>query len=71
MTVPDALLAATLGGRTAARQPNVGPLRPGHRADLAAFEPGPDGEVGGRCVLTVVAGVVVHGLASFGALVDR
>lgn len=58
MTQPDALRAATLGGRIAARQPNVGPLRPGHRADLAVFE----GE-GGRCILTVVAGSIVHGIS--------
>lgn len=57
MDVGDALMAATLGGRVAARQPNVGPLRAGHRADLAVF----DGE-GGRCLLTVVAGTVAHGL---------
>ncbi len=58
MSREDALTAATLGGRVAARQPHVGPLRPGHRADLAVFE-----EDGGRCVMTVVAGSVVHGSA--------
>jgi predicted amidohydrolase YtcJ len=52
----DALQAATIGGRVAARQPNVGPLRPGHRADLAVFD-----EEGGKCLLTVVAGSIVHG----------
>ncbi|CAN5401252.1 amidohydrolase [soil metagenome] len=58
MSGDDALWAATIGGRVAARQPNVGPLRIGHRADLAVF----DGE-GGRCLLTIVAGTVVHGMA--------
>jgi predicted amidohydrolase YtcJ len=55
-----ALAAATLGGRTAARQPNVGRLVPGHRADLAAFEDDP--VRGRRCVLTLVAGSVAHGV---------
>jgi predicted amidohydrolase YtcJ len=54
-----ALRAATLGGRAAARQRTVGPLRAGHRADLAAFEQRADG--GRRCALTMVAGEVTHG----------
>lgn len=47
--------AATLGGRTAAHQANVGVLRPGQRADLAAFEH-PDDAERRRCILTMVAG---------------
>ena len=47
--------AATLGGRTAAHQANVGVLRPGQRADLAAFEH-PDDADQRRCILTMVAG---------------
>ncbi|CAN5785349.1 amidohydrolase [soil metagenome] len=54
-----ALKAATIGGRAAARQPTVGAIRTGHRADLAVFEGGP--EAPGRCVMTTVAGTIVHG----------
>ncbi len=56
-----ALRAATLGGRVAARQPNVGRIGVGQRADLAAFEVDVDGTPG-RCVLTVVAGRITHGV---------
>jgi predicted amidohydrolase YtcJ len=58
-----ALRAAVVGGRAAARQDDVGRVRVGDRADLAAFE-GPDGR--GRCVLTMVRGLVVHGDAGVG-----
>ncbi|MEE8603679.1 amidohydrolase [Euzebya tangerina] len=61
MTWDQALQAATIGGRAAARQGSVGALRPGNRADLAAFEA--QGEGPGKCVLTMVAGTVVHGAA--------
>lgn len=50
---------ATLGGRAAAHQTNVGVLRAGHRADLAAFEH-VDDPARRRCVLTMVAGQIVH-----------
>lgn len=53
------LVAATIGGRIAAHQPNVGALRPGHRADLTAFEHADDPRQR-RCVLTMVAGRVTH-----------
>jgi predicted amidohydrolase YtcJ len=58
MEADAALRAATIGGRVAARQPNVGRIGVGQRADLAAFE----GEGSTRrCVLTVVAGAITHG----------
>ncbi|WP_370324732.1 amidohydrolase [Euzebya sp.] len=60
MDATAALRAATLGGRLAARQPMVGAIRAGNRADLAAFEGTPAAP--GQCVLTTVAGRVVHGL---------
>lgn len=59
MELTDALNAATVGGRIAARQPTVGTIKAGHRADLAAYE-GTLCEPG-RCVLTTVAGTIVHG----------
>ncbi len=55
-----ALRAATLGGRVAARQPNVGRIGVGQRADLAAFDGSPGEQ--GACVMTVVAGTVTHGI---------
>lgn len=60
MSMTAALKAATVGGRVAARQPTVGPLRMGNRADLAVFDGAPDDP--GRCVLTTVAGTIVHGV---------
>lgn len=54
-----ALQAATIGGRRAARQPRVGPIAAGQRADLAAFMI--EGDQAERCILTMVRGRVVHG----------
>lgn len=54
-----ALRSATRGGRLAGRQDDVGPITPGKRADLAAFEPTGDG--GCRCVMTMSRGRIVHG----------
>jgi predicted amidohydrolase YtcJ len=54
LTEQEALHAATLGGRHAARQDDVGVLRVGCRADLAAFD------ADQRCLLTMVAGRIVH-----------
>ena len=59
MTPERALWAATVGGRAAARQSSVGALRAGNRADLAGFEA--QGSGPGKCVMTMVAGTVVHG----------
>lgn len=58
LSADQALRAATLGGRAAARQQSVGPLKTGYRADLAAFEPR-SGDRSPRCVLTMVAGRIV------------
>lgn len=59
LTWDQSIHAATVGGRLAAHQANVGVLRAGQRADLAAFEditqPGSR-----RCVMTMVAGRPVH-----------
>ncbi|MGI9016679.1 MAG: amidohydrolase [Euzebya sp.] len=79
MSARAALRAATIGGRTAARQPTVGALRAGNRADLAVFEgvwaldqptlesgwtrPAPVTADEVRCILTTVAGTIVHGAA--------
>jgi cytosine/adenosine deaminase-related metal-dependent hydrolase len=60
--------AATLGGARAMGLADVGALRPGARADLAAFDVDPAGDPyaelvrhgAGRCVGTVLAGRVVH-----------
>ena len=61
----QALHLATLGGRYAARQERyVGVLRPGMRADLAAFAGDPyraEDPRGTRAVLTLVQGRVAHG----------
>lgn len=68
----SALRAATIGGRFAARQPNVGVIRPGNRADIAVFTDGPTSQqtvaagpstLHPTCILTMVAGSVVHGAA--------
>jgi hypothetical protein len=56
-----ALAAATLGGRHVARQEDVGPLRPGYRADLAVWDDNPmvgTLEPPPRCLMTMVAGVI-------------
>jgi cytosine/adenosine deaminase-related metal-dependent hydrolase len=60
--------AATLGGARAMGLPEVGALRPGARADLAAFDVDPTGDPyaelvrhgAGRCAGTVLAGRIVH-----------
>ncbi len=59
LTRAQSIRAATVGGRLAAHQANVGVLRAGQRADIAAFE-SVDDPVARRCVLTMVAGKVVH-----------
>lgn len=59
-----ALTAHTLGGRFAAGQDDVGPLRPGARADFAVWGEDPLTVQDPRvlpCLATVVAGQVVHG----------
>lgn len=59
-----ALRAHTLGGRHAAGQAGVGPLRPGLRADLAVWDADPLQVPDLRslaCLATVVRGVAVHG----------
>jgi predicted amidohydrolase YtcJ len=53
----QSLRAAITGGRRAARQDDAGRLRPGQRADMAAFAE----QRAGPCERTVVAGRVVHG----------
>jgi predicted amidohydrolase YtcJ len=65
----EALRAHTLGGRWAAAQDDVGPLRPGLRADLAVWDGDP---LAGdprrlRCAATVVAGRVAHDAGALGA----
>lgn len=50
----DALRAATVGGRRAARQDDAGRIGVGQRAHLAAF-------AGDTCVLTMVGGRIVFG----------
>ncbi|HVM15844.1 MAG TPA: amidohydrolase family protein [Egibacteraceae bacterium] len=60
----EALVAHTLGGRFAAGQDDVGPLRPGARADLAVWRDDPlaaDDPRDPACLATVVAGRVAHG----------
>lgn len=60
----QALAAHTLGGRFAAGQDDVGPLRAGARADFAVWGDDPlavDDPRGLPCLATVVAGQVVHG----------
>jgi predicted amidohydrolase YtcJ len=62
----QALAVATIGGRHAARQERVGPLRIGHRADLAVWDGDPLAgalEEPRRCVATVVAGDITHSIA--------
>ncbi len=65
ITREEALRLATLGGRYAARQERyVGVLRPGMRADLAAFADDPyrsPDPRGTHAVLTLVHGRVAHG----------
>lgn len=59
-----ALAAHTLGGRFAAGQDDVGPLRPGARADLAVWDADPlavEDPRTLRCLGTVSAGRNVHG----------
>lgn len=60
----EALAAHTLGGRFAAGQDDVGPLRAGARADFAVWSEdplqAPDPRAVG-CLATVVAGTVVYG----------
>lgn len=58
-----ALAAATLGGRHVARQQDVGPLRPGCRADLAVWDGNPMTgtlEPPPRCLTTMVAGAITN-----------
>jgi predicted amidohydrolase YtcJ len=63
----SALRAHTLGGRYAAGDDDVGPLRPGFRADFAVWDRDPlDEDVGlvpdrPRCLATVVRGATMHG----------
>jgi len=60
-----ALVAHTLGGRYAAGQDDVGPLRAGFRADLAVWSAHPltvEDPRTLRCLATVVAGRVTHGV---------
>jgi predicted amidohydrolase YtcJ len=53
----EALRAATLGGRYVAHQDDVGPIRAGHRADLAVWDGDPLDAVGARsCLFVVVNG---------------
>lgn len=63
----EALAAACLGGRHAARQERyTGTVLAGMRADLAAWEGDPflaEDPRGSRCVLTIVRGQVSHGEA--------
>ena len=65
MSRPEAVSMSTLGGRSAARQErDVGAVRAGMRADLAAFEGDPyaaEDPHGSNCVLTLVQGRVAHG----------
>jgi predicted amidohydrolase YtcJ len=70
LTPEQALEAAILGGRRAARQDGVGRVSPGERADLAAFVSAPpradDWPTAGgwetsTSVMTMVRGRVVHG----------
>lgn len=59
-----ALRAHTLGGRHVAHQDDVGPLAPGMRADLAAWDRDPlavEDPRAARCLATLVAGRVAHG----------
>lgn len=59
-----ALEAHTLGGRYVAGQDDVGPLRPGARADLAVWSGDPltvDDPRSLRCLATVVAGKIAWG----------
>ena len=64
--------AATIGGARAMGLADVGVLRPGARADLAAFDLDPAGDPyaelvrngTGRCVGTVLAGQIVHRTAT-------
>jgi hypothetical protein len=56
---PDALRAATLGGRYVAHQDDVGALRAGHRADLAVWDGDPLGAARTRsCLFVVVDGLI-------------
>jgi predicted amidohydrolase YtcJ len=53
----DALRAATIGGRYVAHQDDVGPLRAGHRADLAVWDGDPLTSADARsCLFVVVDG---------------
>lgn len=67
-----ALVAHTIGGRAAAGQTDVGPLRPGARADLAVWDADPladptdatgTTDAGPACLATVVRGRTAHGPA--------
>lgn len=61
----EAISAATLGGRNAARQDRfVGVVRAGMRADITAWEGDPfeaDDPRGARCVMTMLRGRRTHG----------
>jgi hypothetical protein len=58
----DALHAATLGGRYVAHQDHVGPLRAGHRADLAVWDGDPVAAGGAApCLFVVVDGTTTQG----------
>lgn len=63
----EAVSASCLGGRHAARQERLsGIVRAGRRADITAWEGDPyaaDDPRDARCVLTLVAGRVAHGVA--------
>jgi predicted amidohydrolase YtcJ len=57
----EALRAATLGGRYVAHQDDVGPLRAGHRANLAVWDGDPMAIPGAtRCRFVVVDGVTTY-----------
>ncbi len=64
LSFDEALVAHTLGGRHAAGQDDVGPLRAGMRADLAVWDADPvtvDDPTRLQCLATVVAGRSAHG----------
>lgn len=59
-----ALIAHTLGGRYVAGQDDIGPLRPGARADFAVWPDDPlavDDPRCLRCLATVISGQVMYG----------
>jgi predicted amidohydrolase YtcJ len=70
MTRARAFRSATLGGRHAAGQDDVGPIVEGMRADLAVWSCDPlaiDDPRAAECLATVVAGALAYGADELGA----